>query len=105
MGYIDDHKFAVQFIQYKTRQKTIGIMLIKKELFQKGISGDVCQAALEETGAHLVDYERLLDLASKKYNSIAHKKEPKQKLYRFLAGRGFLNEDIQKVMRDIDITD
>lgn len=103
MGYIDDHKFAVQFIQYKMRQKLIGIMLLKKELFQKGISGSVCETAIAETGADQVDFERLLEFARKKYNTILHKKDPMQKLYRFLAGRGFLGSDIQAVISEMNL--
>jgi regulatory protein len=102
MGYIDDHKFALQFIQYKMRQKPIGIMLLKKELYKTGIIGDVCDEALEETGAHTVDFDRLLEFAQKKYNSISYKNDPNQKLYRFLAGRGFLSKDIQDVIKLID---
>jgi|GEM_PF-276368 len=101
LGYIDDLKFAVQFIQYKMRQKPIGIMLLKKDLYQKGISGDICDEALEKTGAKNIDFDRLIEFAQKKYDSILNKKDPLQKLFRFLAGRGFLSADIQVVIKEI----
>lgn len=78
--YIDDYLYAQSYI--KSKSKKYGAFRISSELRQKGISQDVIDELLSD-GAE----DNIIEVAKKYLNS--HKSADKQKLKRFLAGRGF----------------
>ncbi len=78
--YIDDYGYAQTYI--KSKSKKYGAFRIAAELRQKGIPSDIIDELLDE-GAD----DSALQVARKYLSS--HKSADKQKLKRFLAGRGF----------------
>ncbi len=79
--YVDDYAYAQSYI--KSKSKKYGIIRITAELKRKGISADII-AELTEDGE---DDGGITDVALKYLRS--HRTADKQKLKRFLAGRGF----------------
>ncbi|MCH5155423.1 MAG: RecX family transcriptional regulator [Clostridiales bacterium] len=78
--YIDDYLYAQSYI--KSKSKKYGAFRIGAELRQKGIAQAVIDELLEEAPE-----DSIIDIAQKYLKS--HKTSDKQKLKRFLAGRGF----------------
>lgn len=100
-GYIDDYRYAVHFIEIKRDSKS------KKEicaaLVQKGVSSEQIEIAMEEcyeTGGEQETIRRLL--AKKRYD--IHTTDPAQvqKMYAFLARKGFRYQDIRQVVQYCD---
>ena len=78
--YIDDYLYAQTYI--KSKSKKYGSFRISSELRQKGIAQIVIDELLSDGGD-----DNAVEVASKYLKS--HKSADKQKLKRFLAGRGF----------------
>ncbi|MCP4137970.1 MAG: RecX family transcriptional regulator [bacterium] len=98
-GYINDMDFALRFVKSKIKSKSIGENLLRKELFQKGLSREIIDQALEEGGARDIDFERLYETAQKKYKSSEGKKNRMQKLSYFLYQRGFKSETVNQILK------
>lgn len=78
--YIDDYLYAQSYI--KSKFKKYGSFRISAELRQKGIAQEIIDELLDEAPK-----ENIIEIAEKYLKS--HKSADKQKLKRFLAGRGF----------------
>ncbi len=97
-GYIDERRMAGSYIRFyqdsRSRQR------IRQDLINKGISGDVIDECLEEE--YTSDESALIDalLQKKGYDPDTASYQDRCKLYRFLAGRGFSSDSINKALRD-----
>ncbi len=100
-GYLDDYKFAVNYIHYKKGKKAIGDNLLRRELFRKGVSKNIINKALNHISAEGGDIEALYQLALKKIKSLANKKNSESKLIFFLKQRGFYRKDILAVINSL----
>lgn len=78
--YIDDYLYAQSYI--KSKSKKYGAFRLGAELRQKGIEQAVIDELLEDAPE-----DGIIDIAQKYLKT--HKSADKQKLKRFLAGRGF----------------
>ncbi|MDE6401733.1 MAG: RecX family transcriptional regulator [Clostridiales bacterium] len=78
--YIDDYGYAQSYI--KSKSKKYGAFRISAELRKKGVPSDIIDELLDDGGD-----DNIKEIARKYLNS--HKSADKQKLKRFLAGRGF----------------
>lgn len=96
-----DERFAESFLNSRY-QRGLGPLRLKQELREKGVSSDIIVLALENLE---VDWFQLaLDAARKKESSIKNTdKNKKQKLYRFLAYRGFSGDQISAAIEEIQI--
>ena len=98
---IDDLKFANLWVESRMRANPKGVMLLRKELREKGIEGAIIEKVLSERGE--VDEEGLAqELAAQKLGSMKGLPEEKVKrrLFGFLARRGFSFDTIGGVVRD-----
>lgn len=97
-GYIDEGRMAASYIRFyqdsRSRQR------IRQDLLAKGVSSDCIDACLEEE--YTVDETDLINslLEKKHYDSETATYQDRCKLYRFLAGRGFSTDSINKALRD-----
>lgn len=91
--YIDDEAYAVSYI--RSRSKKYGEFRIASELKAKGIAADLIKTLLEEQ-----EESAATDVARKYIAS--HRNADKQKLRRFLAGRGFSWDDISDAVSTLD---
>ena len=104
-GLLDDANFARQL----TRSKAIGAGLsrrrIQQELSKRGVARDVTDEAIEQVfDEEGVDEEESIErVARKKLRTLTNADDAtrKRRLYSFLARRGYDNDDIQRVLRDV----
>ena len=105
LGYVDDLKFAQAFIGSRNRSRPKGQMLIRMELQRKGVDLELAQKAQELLKNDGSDTE--LDLArnaaTKKLRSLERHDRTGQrnKLYSFLARRGFDHTTISSVIDEM----
>lgn len=95
--YIDDERYARSYVRMHQEGKSK--RRIQQDLMQKGVDRDVIALALEEE-YEISEAEMIRDLLRKKhYNPEEADAKERQKMYRFLMGRGFSTNDISKVLR------
>jgi regulatory protein len=89
--FLDDERFATAYALGKLRIKHWGVNKIKQGLKLKKLDTSLIQKAIEEMYSE--DYEGILqEVANRKWQELYKEKDPwmrKQKLFRFLASRGF----------------
>lgn len=90
--YIDDYLYAQTYI--KSKSKKYGAFRISAELKQKGIAQSVIDELLDDAPE-----DNITDIAQKYIKS--HKSADRQKLKRFLAGRGFSWDSINAVVAQL----
>lgn len=98
-GYIDDSRYAVNFIRsrqsFKSRREIEGL------LRQKGISKEVLDFAMEECYDKAEEKDAIKKLILKKrIDPLTATDGELQKLYGYLARKGFKYEDIRQVIQD-----
>ncbi len=96
-GYLDDARMAASHIRFY--QDSRSKQRIKQDLLGKGISLDVIETVMEEE--YTKDETELIEslLIKKKYDKETATYEDKAKIYRFLAGRGFSSDSINRVLK------
>ena len=97
-GYIDDHRYAVHFIETKKSSKS------RKEIYaalsQKGVSADNIDLAFEECYDEDGEKKAIEDILRKKRFDITCTDDAqKQKIYGYLARKGFRYEEIRQVVQ------
>lgn len=95
-NYINDENYAKAYIE--TYCKKFGEMKLKNNLIQKGIDKEIIENLLNDIET---DEEILYNMATKYMKNKENIYENHVKLMRFLAGRGFSFEDINKVVEKI----
>lgn len=99
--YLDDESYVRNYIE--SRMKTKSLRQIKAELIQKGVDSRDIEAGMEEFESEQLEEEEMqlmLRLLKKKHKDIPNAtREEKQKLYAFLARKGFSGEKIQTAIR------
>lgn len=99
--YIDDEKFARNFLDSKIRQKPAGKRLLKLKLIEKGIDEETAERAIDENFPEAKEIESAKKLLAKFQKK--HKGEEgiklKSKSYRYLASKGFDTEIINEVLK------
>lgn len=104
--YLDDERFAREYSEEKLKKKMLGMSRIKLELREKGVSQDIIERILSENSAS-DETENALKLAEKKLSSLKGRNLDKmklnQRLYSFLASKGFNYDLIKTVLDRLDI--
>jgi len=100
---LDDLKYAQTFLKEKLRSR--GMKKARFELLAKGISKDNIELAMESVSTTSVEEDACLKIAEKKYQQLRNREQDeyklKNKLYTFLAGKGFEYELISSTLRKI----
>ncbi len=102
---IDDEAWSKSFVNDKLIRKPVSSKQLAYGLAQKGVSKEVIEETITGLNANESDESRAMRAAEKRWPRIL-KTEPdprkqKQKLYTFLAGRGFSFETINEVYKKI----
>lgn len=101
--YIDDYRYCTQYIEYQTESRSR--QRIMMDLQKKGIDKETIMQAYEELSESLspVAEEALIQkyLQKKKYDPKTADYQQRNKIYAFLARKGFEQEQIRKAL---DIT-
>ena len=95
--YVDDGRYACKYIEAMQSRKSR--RQIEQELYQKGVDRELIQEAFEET-AEVPEEEQIARWMEKRnfHPEEADLKE-KQRMYAFLARKGFRAENIQRAMK------
>ncbi|HWA07611.1 MAG TPA: RecX family transcriptional regulator [Ignavibacteria bacterium] len=102
LGLINDEEFAKQLITEKIKNKPAGRRLLQQKLFEKGISKQVSETAIEK---YLTDEDEK-KMALKIYSKLKpklkglEKQKAKQKIYETLARKGFEYDIINEIIRE-----
>lgn len=100
-GYIDDYKYAQNYILYRIQEKSRQKILM--ELHQKGVSRETAERAWEEIIQIQApcESELIRKLVQKKCGQQRELSEKEyRRLYGFLIRRGFQFEDIRQVFEE-----
>ncbi|GIV33955.1 MAG: regulatory protein RecX [Chitinophagales bacterium] len=100
-GFLDEKRYARLFAREKFHLSAWGKIKIRHALRQKGISDDLIEVALEEIPQE--EYlATLRKLFSQKIHALAatDKASRKEKVFRYLAGRGFEPDLITRLMEN-----
>lgn len=98
LRYLDDTRFASDFIENRTAFRPRGRFLLKRELERKGVHPDLAERVLETQD---IDEVELAETALNKKLKTIQKHSPqkqKEKAMRFLSSRGFKIDAIYKVI-------
>ncbi len=98
-GFVNDKEYAVRYIE--AYSKTQGKKLIEFKLMQKGVRKEDIAFAFEETEGKIDNFENVYALAIKHLKGKERTRENYAKTYRFLAGKGYLYEDIERAISKI----
>lgn len=101
-NYLNETRFASAFARGKFNIKGWGRRKIEQELWRHGVSKPNIAAALAEIEDENYT-EKLKSIAQKKYNSLTDRltKTRQQKTTRYLMGRGYLWDEIQPILDEI----
>ncbi|WP_181186205.1 recombination regulator RecX [Alkalicoccus urumqiensis] len=104
LDFLHDARFAEAFVRTKRDQSKKGPMVIRQELFQKGISDAVTAQALEQYSEEQ-QIDDAIKLVEKKQHS--YKKEStrqrEQKLMQFLMQRGYSSAVASTAVKEADL--
>jgi len=102
LGLLNDVEYARMFAESRIRSKGYGFMRIKQDLMQKGIPADMAEDALRLTYPEkdqLVQLEKQLERAHRKYSKETDDRAREQKMMQFLMRRGFSADQIRNALR------
>lgn len=101
LGYINDREFARSWISNRLN-KPLGLKVIRWELKEKGLDQDIIDELLHEKKSTLNESAMVEELARRQLDRLKRKKEPadkiKQKLYYYLARRGFSGDTVMEIV-------
>jgi regulatory protein len=101
---INDKEFALKFAADKTEFKKWGPRKIEAALFKKGLPKPLIDNAIKKAAENLPQHQICVDLALKRSRHFLREDDPykrKQKIYNYLAGRGFSGSAIKKSLPKI----
>jgi regulatory protein len=103
-GWVDDHRFARLYVRSKV-MLAWGRIKLRYMLGQQGVSFEAINRALEEEIEEATYERQLLKLIRAKRGELLKEEEPnwRDKLYRFLSGRGYSVEEIQQALSHEDV--
>ena len=98
-GLINDREYSIRYVE--TYSKTQGRKLIEYKLTAKGVRKEDILFAFEETANKVDNFTNAYNLAIKHLKGKERTRENLAKTYRYLAGKGYLFEDIERVFSKI----
>lgn len=100
-GLLNDREFALRFASDKAEFNKWGPEKIRSELFKKGISRQIIEDVIQNTTQNLEQSQICVDLVLKRRKNFLREEDPfkrKQKIYRYLFGKGYGPEQINKAL-------
>lgn len=100
LGYLDDLRFATNYVQYRNRMRPTGNFLLRIELRQKGIDDSFIEQVLNPPDQQ---YELAQVLAKQRLGSLERFEDivRRRRLYGLLERRGFPSSVIKSVVSDL----
>ncbi len=100
-GYVDDRRYAMNYAEYRVSSKSR--RQIETALLGKGINKDIISDVLDELyeSSDVDEGEIIRKLALKKAKgTLPEDEKEKQKLFRYLMGKGYSYEQIRRALAD-----
>ncbi len=97
--YIDDEKFARFWVENRRQRQGSSLRKLKAELAQKGVSSQIQELVLAESGRN--DSDELQKIIAKKAKCYTDQ----QKLMRYLISQGFAYEQVKLALEQLKQTD
>lgn len=104
IGYVDDARFAAEWIEYRILHNPSGRRRLQQELRQKGVDRALVEQALDEWLPREEERRLCLQAAQRRHPRVA-RLEPEvrqRRLTSFLQRRGFSYEDIRSALHEVD---
>jgi regulatory protein len=100
LNLVNDEDFVKAFIQNELRLRPVGRMLLRQKLLERGVVPDVFEPLLKDlyTAEQEIQTARQLSEKFQRTHSEENKRKSKEKLVRFLQGKGFSWEQIREVI-------
>ena len=95
--YVDDGRYACKYIEAMQSRKSR--RQIEQELYQKGVDRELIQEAFEETGQVPEEEQIARWMEKRNFHPEEADLKEKQRMYAFLARKGFRAENIQRAMK------
>lgn len=95
--YVDDGRYACKYIEAMSSRKSR--RQIEQELYQKGVDKELIQEAFEMTGEVPEEEQIARWMEKRHYDPESADPKEKQKMYAFLARKGFRPENIQRALK------
>lgn len=101
--FVDDQAFAREWIESRMRSNPRSRAALEHELAKKGVHPEVITNVFSGMEDVLDEKETALSLARRKLFEARMKKgdSARAKLYRYLAGKGFAEETVEDVVREL----
>lgn len=101
-GYLDDERYAVDFMKFSSKAKTKGINWIKQHLNQIGLSREHISKVLEQYDDEQ-DLQLAIELVIKKWPQLKGEEHiKKQKCAQFLLRKGITGDIVRKAMKSVE---
>ncbi|MBI3016071.1 MAG: regulatory protein RecX [Candidatus Tectomicrobia bacterium] len=102
-GYLDDEAFGRQWARDCLERKPMGARLLRQELIRRGLGEALATAIVRESMDENREHEMALEAARKKLKSsrAGSPEKVRERLFRFLIGRGFSYELAQHVIEEV----
>ena len=99
-GYLNDKTFAEEWIRSRAHNNPKGKIVLKRELTQKGIEGDIIEEAFSQSFDESQQSEIALDMARRQSRSYRNDDpiSARRKLQGYLIRRGFDFETVRNVV-------
>jgi regulatory protein len=104
--FIDDKEFAKDYFSIQVKKKR-GLLKIKADLFKKGVKREIIEevVSISENETEFLNSAKIL--ADRKLEQLKKRNieqiKMKQKIFQYLAGRGFTTDLISKVLNQLEI--
>jgi regulatory protein len=98
-GLLNDEVFARKFAYDKAEFKRWGPNKIQNALYEKGISKHIVEKVVQNLSDDLEQTQICVDLLHKRRKHFLREADPikrKQKMYRYLTGKGYTGSDVSK---------
>lgn len=103
---LSDSEFAKSYFSAQQRRKR-GLLKIKSDLYKKGVSREIIEETLSGHQDDEIFIESAMIMAQKKYNVLVKREIKKskinQKIFQFLASRGFTSNIIIESIKKIEL--
>lgn len=105
LNYLDDARYAEQYVERRFASKGYGPVRIRQELYKRGLDRSLAETAVDDffTDDRALDAAR--EKAEKRWPRIAREDDPRKrrdKLYRYLKRRGYTYDTIRVVIDEIE---
>ncbi|MFC1492212.1 regulatory protein RecX [Nitrospinota bacterium] len=89
IGYLDDESAARSWVRRRLRSRPMGLRLMEQEFQRLGVSPSILKSAISEAYEEGAELEYARRAAWKRLKGLEGKDKLRERLLRFLRGRGF----------------